>query len=369
MPRVDVVNRSLTGLRILSATYSGVRHESAQTRSRSSGDEDLSLCVILSGTSLATRASQGMLLRDGDAVLMTNVDGWSFTPRALVDVAGLRLSRAKLAPLVPDLDAAVMRRVPANAGGLRLLRRYIALVANDDEVLADPVSRGLIAHHLYDLAALALGATRDGTALATRRTLGAVRLASMKDDIAAHLSDGDLDLATVAARNRVSPRYLHKLFQDDGVTYSAFVLSRRLARAYGLLSNPLHAHRPISAIAYDVGFNDLSYFNRTFRRRYDATPSDVREYAVRRSNEAHPRTGNRTFPASLELAADIRGLANVRSGSNPVIAFVPGSRPSQVGRAPICCHRADATPGQRPARAPASRAASSAPAPRPCRPR
>ena len=32
-------------------------------------------------------------------------------------------------------------------------------------------------------------------------------------------------------------------------------------------------------IAYDVGFGDLSYFNRVFRRRYGATPSDIRQLA------------------------------------------------------------------------------------------
>jgi len=42
-----------------------------------------------------------------------------------------------------------------------------------------------------------------------------------------------------------------------------------------------HAPRPagarrISDIAYDAGFGDLSYFNRVFRRRYDATPSEIR---------------------------------------------------------------------------------------------
>ena len=30
------------------------------------------------------------------------------------------------------------------------------------------------------------------------------------------------------------------------------------------------------SIAYDVGFGDLSYFNRCFRRAYGATPSGVR---------------------------------------------------------------------------------------------
>jgi AraC-like DNA-binding protein len=35
----------------------------------------------------------------------------------------------------------------------------------------------------------------------------------------------------------------------------------------------------ITAIAFDAGFGDLSYFNRTFRRRYNARPSDVRNDA------------------------------------------------------------------------------------------
>ena len=37
---------------------------------------------------------------------------------------------------------------------------------------------------------------------------------------------------------------------------------------------------PISQIAYNVGFNDLSYFNRTFRRRYGVRPTDLRRLAT-----------------------------------------------------------------------------------------
>jgi AraC-like DNA-binding protein len=53
--------------------------------------------------------------------------------------------------------------------------------------------------------------------------------------------------------------------------------SERLARAYYLLTNPLHSRRLISKIAFELGFNNLSYFNRTFRRRYNATPSEIRD--------------------------------------------------------------------------------------------
>jgi AraC-like DNA-binding protein len=66
------------------------------------------------------------------------------------------------------------------------------------------------------------------------------------------------------------------LFESDGTTFSRFLLDQRLARAHRMLNNPLPAERTISAIAYEAGFGDLSHFNRAFRRRYGATPSDIR---------------------------------------------------------------------------------------------
>jgi AraC-like DNA-binding protein len=176
---------------------------------------------------------------------------------------------------VPNLDDAVMRPIPRDTGGLRLLRKYLEVVA-DDTALAAPASQRLIVHHFYDLAALALGATCGRDALSETSSVGAVRLAAIKADIVANLNEGDLNTTMVASRNRVTVRYLHRLFQNDGITYSVFVLGQRLARAHGILINPLHSRRAIGDIAFELGFNDLSYFNRTFRRRYHATPSDVR---------------------------------------------------------------------------------------------
>jgi AraC-like DNA-binding protein len=275
LPHVDLANRIVPGLRILTATYAGVCHESVSARTGAHAG-DLSFCMILNGTSLASRRGREVVLSDGDAVLMTDEEAaWTFASPASVKVAGLRLPRSALAPLVPRLDDAVMRRVPRDAGGLRLLIKYLELVA-DDEALAAPASQQLIINHFYDLAALALGAKCGGEGPAEGTSVGAVRLAAIKADIVANLDDGNLNATMVATRNRVTVRYLHKLFETEAVTYSEFVLGERLARAYGILKNPLHSRRAIGTIAFDVGFNDLSYFNRAFRRRYNTTPSDVR---------------------------------------------------------------------------------------------
>jgi AraC-like DNA-binding protein len=46
-----------------------------------------------------------------------------------------------------------------------------------------------------------------------------------------------------------------------------------------MLTDSRFADRTVGSIALEVGFNDLSYFHRTFRRRFGATPSDVRATA------------------------------------------------------------------------------------------
>jgi AraC-like DNA-binding protein len=57
------------------------------------------------------------------------------------------------------------------------------------------------------------------------------------------------------------------------------LLAQRLVRAHRLLTDPRYASQKVSTIALDVGFGDLSYFNRAFRRRYDMAPSELRAAA------------------------------------------------------------------------------------------
>ena len=274
-PRVDLVNRTMPGLRILTASYTSILREGV----RQEGDL-LYLCMTLSGTTVGSRRGHEMVLSDGDAVLMTNEEAtWTMSSPSSVKIAGIRVPRSAIAPLVPKLENVTMRRITKDTSGLRLLRKYLDIVA-DDEALAASASQRLIVGHFYDLVALALGASSDAKALAADRTVGAVRLAAIKADILANLDDGKLNATTVATRHRLTVRYLHKLFESDGITYSEFVLGERLARAYCLLTNPLHSGRAISTIAFELGFNDLSYFNRTFRRRYSATPSEIRDGAA-----------------------------------------------------------------------------------------
>ena len=54
----------------------------------------------------------------------------------------------------------------------------------------------------------------------------------------------------------------------------------RLNAAWRLLTSVRHAHRKVIDIALSSGFNDVSYFHRSFRARFGMTPSDARAAAA-----------------------------------------------------------------------------------------
>ncbi|MBV9753795.1 MAG: helix-turn-helix domain-containing protein [Hyphomicrobiales bacterium] len=100
-----------------------------------------------------------------------------------------------------------------------------------------------------------------------------------------HLGDGDLSVAKIAKHHRTTPSYFHNLFENEGLTFSWFVLGQHLSRVHCILSDPYSTARNISSVALDMGFGDLSHFNRTFRRRYSAMRAD----APRRSSQSRSR--------------------------------------------------------------------------------
>jgi len=83
-----------------------------------------------------------------------------------------------------------------------------------------------------------------------------------------------LALADLAARAGLSPFHFLRIFRAaTGTTPHQYLVGARLRRAARLLLDTAH---PVTRIAYDVGFEDLSNFTRTFRREIGCTPRAYR---------------------------------------------------------------------------------------------
>lgn len=87
-------------------------------------------------------------------------------------------------------------------------------------------------------------------------------------------SDAPLTLDDVAASVGVSAFHLMRIFRRAiGVTPHQYLMRLRLLQAITLLRD---TERPITQVAYDVGWSDLSNFTRTFRRDVGCSPGEFR---------------------------------------------------------------------------------------------
>jgi AraC-like DNA-binding protein len=242
------------------------------------GNDNLRLVMLRRSASSAPAAHLGMELtvEPGSAVVLSNCDLNAITFTASRSrMISLNFTRKHLRPLLRDFDSVLAHTVPRQSAPLRFLASYVeALVA--ENVRPTGEFGQLTVAHIYDLAALAMGATRDAAEIAHNRGLAAARLRQIKSHITANLSRDNLSVGEIALRQHVTARYVQLLFENEGTTLTEFVRNARLKRAYRMLIDPCLADRTISAIAFDTGFSDLSYFNRVFRRRFGETPSDVR---------------------------------------------------------------------------------------------
>jgi AraC-like DNA-binding protein len=237
--------------------------------------DDLILVIMESGRYRGTQLGRDVELGPGDAVVRRDEEV------ASGDILGrnsiIRVPRRVIAGKIGDISGAIHRRIPADTDALKLLRAYTKTIQYDATTQA---AQQLAVGHVHDLVALLLGSL-EGVGKPRERSDGLAQLAVIKADIESCLDREDLSVGMLARRHRVSPRHLQKLFENDGTTFSEFVLNQRLAFAHRLLSDPRHAAEKVATIAFMAGFGDVSYFYKAFRRRYGMLPTDVRADAQR----------------------------------------------------------------------------------------
>ena len=264
---------SLPGLQLMEGSSSPVTI-SRSGQYLSDGNDDVVLALNRSGSVIISSGGREHSLRDGEAIVVSGGEAASYHRTSFGKSLALRVPRTMFESTVVSLDDALMRPIPADRGPLKLMEDYAGWLLNAGNI--DHQLLNLSVRHIQDLLALTIGPTSDFADTARTRGLRAARLKLVKSFIVAQSHRRDLSVGAVAQSLSVTPRYVQRLFEADGTTFSEFLTGQRLARAHRLLCEPSSSPTAISTIAYDVGFGDLSYFNRCFRRQYGVTPREVR---------------------------------------------------------------------------------------------
>ncbi|MCA1468861.1 AraC family transcriptional regulator [Bradyrhizobium sp. IC3195] len=245
------------------------RHVEADTRG------DYIIGTTFNGVSTLIRQEGREAIRGaGEAMLYTNAAPIASQLDGPIAFRGITVPRALLAERLPNFEDLALTPLAASPA-LRHLERYLAIVI-DSDIDADLVLKENIGTHLIDLVALALGARGDSAELATRRGLRAARLQDVIADIRRRFADPSFSPSELARKLGLSPRYVQELLQETGSSFTERVTELRLQKARKMLLDSRYNRSKISDIAYACGFNEVSYFNRCFRRRFGTSPRHYR---------------------------------------------------------------------------------------------
>jgi AraC-like DNA-binding protein len=106
--------------------------------------------------------------------------------------------------------------------------------------------------------------------------LRGARIASVINQINESFADQQFSTRVVAEKLGLSVRYVQDLLQGSGLSITDRIMQLRLDKARRMLTEDRQCVLKISEVAGACGFNELSYFHRSFRRRFGVSPAKFR---------------------------------------------------------------------------------------------
>lgn len=264
---VRMVHCALPGV-LISTCFEGRAHF------RFGGAPNASDVMIMRPVGGSLRVRQGprdVVLAERDAMLIALGTPFEFDATQTKRFDFLRIAAPAVAQGAAG-GSGGLRSAPAADNRLILLTHYAGALLQGAISLESERHARLSGTHLRELAGTLFGLDEPSAPVPGP----AARLVAIKDQIAREFGRQDFSIDAVARAQDVTPRYVQKLFEAEGSTFTRFLLGHRLDAAHAALCQPEPAERSISAIAFDAGFGDLSYFNRCFRQRFGMTPSKAR---------------------------------------------------------------------------------------------
>lgn len=268
---------SITSRRLGSLQISLVQAGPQQVvRSRSliarGGEDHITLALQHRGTARLVQDGRQVLLRPG-AFAVSDAgrpfakelpEPFAFTafhwPRTAVGMSEEELRELTVTAFEPD------------GGTAALVAAYLGRLARSAGSLDPHIASRLAATALDLLAALAH--ERRGRSGPEAPESALVALARFKDYILRHLGDPGLGPERIAAAHHLSVRYLHKVFEYEGVTVTRWIQRQRLDMCRRDLARPGAGRATVAAVAGRWGFVSASHFSRVFRAAYGVSPSE-----------------------------------------------------------------------------------------------
>ena len=234
--------------------------------------EHFFLLVQLEGFCAVEQQGRQSIIAPGDCILVdSSLPSNFYFNGQFSNHLSVHLPRQLLLAHTPnELD--ISRRLAAEDPMSTMLRAVVAKMLQTSSAHRHAAN---LRQLLFQATRQAFAADRPEEFAPRERCGGRLELAQMLVD--RHLTEERLTPQWLARRLEVSLRTLQEDFSTLGATATSFIRDRRLRLARDRLAEMQRGRdgATIADIALASGFNDISYFNRCFKKAFDCSPRDV----------------------------------------------------------------------------------------------
>jgi AraC-like DNA-binding protein len=172
------------------------------------------------------------------------------------------------------LEDRFLTPISAPSSALALTRAYVDYLLDQLDGDGSRIAR-VASDHVTDLVAAIVGS--NGVIYEEQFPgVRAGRLAMILRELDRSFLEADFSLTVLARRLAVTPRYVQTLLAEAETSFTNELSKRRLDRAREILASSRYFHKSIMEVSQECGFSTISHFHRIFRRRFGATPGEMR---------------------------------------------------------------------------------------------
>jgi AraC-like DNA-binding protein len=265
-----ITSRSCGPLRFSTSESTGYELIRSRRDIASAPADHYTVFLQLSGRTVIAQGDATVAFHGGDIAVFDGRQPF----RAVFSDAARRVTavvpRAMIERRAPWLRNCRPRRLAADSKFIDLTWHHMLQLSSDHATLSESAT-SLLADNLCNLVALASAAD-----IAPNRLQGELQIEALLAFCRQNLHDAELSPQRVADSLGISVRTLHSRFRKIDQTFGRWLLDNRLEACRTALRDENQQPLKISDVAYRWGFNDLSYFNKTFRARFDMSPREWR---------------------------------------------------------------------------------------------
>lgn len=265
-------NRDLNGVRVVECVCDPCSGRRVAQRVDQDPQPYIGVQITKAGRERFHLGGEDIVLGAGDLVIWTSTQPAEFTVMERLHKVSLVLPWSDIRERLPRGTSFAGTVIDSRVGIGAVLYSHVDSLARQLDLFIE-TDHAAVRRATLEL----LTAAMSHRVETPQRGLSMRYLKQLQDYILANLQDEDLSPTTIATAHHMSPRYVHMLFAQIGVSASSWIRMQRLERCRDDLRSRTHRDCSIAEIAYTWGFADPSHFTRIFKQQFGVAPREYRE--------------------------------------------------------------------------------------------